>query len=236
MLHSEAPTIVGLRPQESAVNAPIAAPSGAPNDMMKVKLNDCAMLNPSFTKNDGSQVMKPNSSVLTTIIMTAPTNSRGSISVENSATCGAAGAGAPTGGSGFSRATSASIAVTTFSACSVRPADSSQRGDSGRFLRRYQTTSAPTPAMANIQCQPMVGMTKVPTSEAIGSAVTTKTTIPPSHLPRTAGGTNSVSVAYPTTISAPRPTPVTKRIAISACIVGAKAAAIDARPNSARLN
>ena len=44
------------------------------------------------------------------------------------------------------------------SASSVRPCDSSQRGDSGRFLRRYQTISEPTAAMMNIGRQPNAGM------------------------------------------------------------------------------
>src|SRR5712691_1779305 len=44
------------------------------------------------------------------------------------------------------------------SASSMRPCDSSQRGDSGRFLRKYQTISEPTPAMMNIGRHPQAGM------------------------------------------------------------------------------
>jgi len=40
----------------------------------------------------------------------------------------------------------------------VRPWDSSQRGDSGKLSRRYQTMSAPMPAITNIGRQPRVGM------------------------------------------------------------------------------
>src|SRR5438874_6098843 len=45
-----------------------------------------------------------------------------------------------------SRATSSSMDFIMASASSVRPMDSSQRGDSGRALRRYHTTSPPSPA------------------------------------------------------------------------------------------
>ena len=55
-------------------------------------------------------------------------------------------------------ATSVSIAVISVSASAVRPFDSSQRGDSGKFLRRYHTISEPMPAMTNIGRQPKVGM------------------------------------------------------------------------------
>ena len=73
------------------------------------------------------------------------------------ATC-ATGAGTTTGGSGLPPAASFSIACISASASSVRPCDSSQRGDSGRFLRRYQTISEPMPAMTNIGRQPKFGM------------------------------------------------------------------------------
>ena len=70
--------------------------------------------------------------------------------------CRAVGAG---GGSGkVGNATSASIDVIKASASAVRPSDSSQRGDSGSALRRYQTIREPTPAMMNIGRQPKLGM------------------------------------------------------------------------------
>ena len=109
------------------------------------------------------------------------------------------------------------------SASAIRPTDSSQRGDSGNALRRYQTTSAPNPPSANMARQPKCGMMSVPRSAATGKPLTTMTFMPPSHLPRVCGGTNSVIVEYPTTFSAPRPTPVTKRSRVSTAIEGAKA-------------
>jgi len=56
----------------------------------------------------------------------------------------------------------------------------------------------------------------------------------PIQRPRDDAGTNSVKVAYPTTISAPRPMPMMKRRPIRTIMLGAKAAAIDARPKIAR--
>ena len=70
-------------------------------------------------------------------------------------TTGAACAGA---GSAPAVAASCSIAVISASASASRPFDSSQRGDSGSALRRYQTMSEPTPAMMNIGRQPQAGM------------------------------------------------------------------------------
>src|SRR6202158_3327205 len=121
------------------------------------------------------------------------------------------------------------------SASAVRPTDSSQRGDSGNALRKYQTARAPSPPSANMARQPKCGMMSVPRSAAAGKPDTTITFMPPSHLPRACGGTNSVMVEYPTTFSAPSPTPMTKRSRVSTAIEGAKAEAMDARPKMARL-
>src|SRR6266699_2800189 len=49
---------------------------------------------------------------------------------------------------------SRSIACRMAFASSLRPTDSSQRGDSGSALRKYQTTSAPSPPRINIARQP----------------------------------------------------------------------------------
>ena len=61
------------------------------------------------------------------------------------------------------------------------------------------------------------------------------TFMPPSQLPRAPGGTNSVIVEYPTTFSAPSPTPMMKRNRVSTVIEGAKAEAMAASPKMARL-
>src|SRR5580700_5515187 len=118
---------------------------------------------------------------------------------------------------------SRSIACKIAPACSLRPTDSSQRGDSGSALRKYQTTSAPRPPIRNMARQPNLGITSVPTSPAAGNPVTTNTDMPPNHLPRACGGMNSVSVEYPTTFSAPSPTPMINRSKISTPMEGAKA-------------
>ena len=90
--------------------------------------------------------------------------------------------------------TSASIDCSKASASSVFPTDSSQRGDSGNFFRKYQTTSAPRPPRTNMVRHPSLGMMSLPSSAATGKPVTTKTVMKPSHLPRDCGGTNSVNV------------------------------------------
>src|ERR1700686_1895258 len=73
----EAPMIVGLRPHESAVHAPMAVPNGAPREMMSEYPSDDAMLRPCWTKNVGSQVTNPKIKVLTTIRVIEPTIMRG---------------------------------------------------------------------------------------------------------------------------------------------------------------
>lgn len=104
-------------------------------------------------------------------------------------------AGASAGvGSGWPCDASRSMVCIKASASSLRPTASSQRGDSGRFLRKYQTTSAPMPPSTNIARQPNCGTTKDATSSATGRPVTTHTAISPSHLPRDLAGTNSVMV------------------------------------------
>ena len=93
---------------------------------------------------------------------------------------GPAGSG---GGRGAPLETSASILDIRASASAVRPTDSSQRGLSGRFLRKYQTISAPTPPSTNSARQPYSGTPKplalAETSHAVsaetGNPVTTKT-------------------------------------------------------------
>lgn len=150
--------------------------------------------------------------------MTQPTTMRGSMVGPASdarlhAGAGAAGAGA---GRGPALAASRSIALISASASALRPLDSSQRGDSGSALRRYQTTKAPTPAMTNISRQPRpgsriarypelslaaaapqaltLGMIRVPSRTVTGRPETTMNAIKASQRPRTRGGTNSVRV------------------------------------------
>ncbi|SAL88880.1 hypothetical protein AWB67_07675 [Caballeronia terrestris] len=62
------------------------------------------------------------------------------------------------GGSSRPSAVSASMLFRIASASSSRPFDSSQRGDSGIFLRSTQTPIAPMPTNANIARQPIAGM------------------------------------------------------------------------------
>src|SRR5471032_1900264 len=98
-------------------------------------------------------------------------------------------------GSGWPWDASRSIDCISASASSVRPTASSQRGDSGSDLRKYQTISAPMPPITNIDRQPNWGITSEATSSETGRPVTTHTVVKPDHLPRDFAGTNSVMVA-----------------------------------------
>src|SRR5580704_14631835 len=175
-----------------------------------------------------------------TISETDPKIIRGRItglrSEERFRECFITGANVGNGNGACCSATSLSMADSKASASSVRPTDSSQRGDSGNFFRKYQTTSAPSPPSMNIARQPNVGIMSLPSSAATGNPVTTKTVMKPSHLPRDCGGTNSVSVEYPTTFSAPSPNPMMHWIKIKTCMEGAKAATMDANPKMARFD
>ena len=119
------------------------------------------------------------------------------------------------GNSPCSRATSSSMDCRIASASFVRPMDSSQRGDSGSDLRKYQTPSPPKPANTNMTRQPMGGAKRgtisVLASALTGRLVTTETDRIPIHLPRACGGRNSVNVAKPATNSAPSPKPMMPR-------------------------
>src|SRR6202166_225699 len=228
--------IVGWRPSESAVKAPIAAPIGAPNDIRSANQNEVAMLSPSFTKKVGTQVTNPYSHALIVKSATSATivrdKSGGANSAENE-TLAIAGAGG-TGARGATVFEDSSKDVTMRSASAVRPTLSSQRGDSGSCLRRYQMTSAPRPPITNMGRQPNAGMIHEPSSAVAGSPLTTNTAISASHLPRARAGANSVIVEYPTTFSAPKPMPMTNRITTSHAIDGANAAQSAAKPKISR--
>src|SRR5437763_1715972 len=121
---------------------------------------------------------------------TEPTTRRGSnAGVKSDARlhCAAGGVAAG-GGKGLPPEASRSINSISASASAVRPFVSSQRGLSGRFLRRYQTISAPTPAMANIGRQPKLGMTSVLMIEVAGKPATTMKAMKAIQRPREAGG------------------------------------------------
>src|SRR6202034_3966101 len=120
------------------------------------------MVRPWCRKNCGRKITKPKISVLIVISTQEPTiircNSGGLIM--SIAAAGLTAGGITTGGSGLLPLASVSIACISASASSSRPSDSNQRGDSGKFLRRYQTMSEPTPAMTNIGRQPKFGITR----------------------------------------------------------------------------
>src|SRR5205814_7425114 len=112
-------------------------------------------------KNVGSHCTKPKINVLIMTSMTDPTTMLGSRfglikDARLNDGIGAAGTGCGSG----SAAASFSIDCIKASASAVRPCASSQRGDSGSDLRRYQTMSEPMPAITNIGRQPQVGMMK----------------------------------------------------------------------------
>src|ERR1700733_7120606 len=148
-------------------------------------------------KNTGSQVTNPYSRVLMVIRQIEPTimrDSKGAVNrVARSLDTGTVEASAGAG-SGWPCDASRSIDCISASASSLRPTASSQRGDSGKDLRRYQTTSAPMPPSTNIARQPNSGTTMEATSSATGNPVTTYTAIRPRNLPRDFAGTNSVMV------------------------------------------
>src|SRR5690242_6186869 len=108
-------------------------------------------------------------------------SSGGANSVLISLDTGCVGA-ADGGGSGLPCAASRSIACISASASSVRPTASSQRGDSGSDLRKYQTIIAPMPPSTNIERQPNCGTSREATSSDIGKPVTTQTLVKPDHL------------------------------------------------------
>src|SRR6516164_2542586 len=108
-----------------------------------------------------------------------PTNRRGSSTgFSKAATVLGGGAGfEKTGGASapLSPATSSSIDFMIASASSVRQIDSSQRGDSGNALRRYHTTSPPSPASTNMARQLVRGMLSVLASALKGKLVIPRT-------------------------------------------------------------
>ncbi len=82
---------------------------------------------------------------------------------------------------------------------------------------------------------PNAGTSSHASSAETGRPAVTRVQIIPDHRPLTLAGKNSVMMEYPTTFSAPRPSPITKRSAMSVSMFGANAEASDARPNSVRL-
>src|SRR5262249_32936294 len=153
-------------------------------------------VSPPATKNCGSHVTNPKISVLTVISTQLPTTmrlSKSPCSSDARVNCGV-GTGAAGGGSGPAAEASFSIAASIASASASRSLISSQRGDSGNDLRRYQTISAPTPAITNIGRQPKLGMIRLPSSVVTGRPETTRNAMKASQRPRETGGTNSVRV------------------------------------------
>src|SRR5215468_7827002 len=196
MASKEAAMMVGLRPNRSADQAPSAQPTSEPVASTMVYISERAMPMPCWPKNVGSQLTNPKIKVLTVINTTEPTTRRGSRAAPNSeakvkAGAGSAGAG---GGKGRPPEASRSISCISASASAARWWVSSQRGLSGRLLRRYQTISAPTPAMTNIGRQPKLGITNVLMIDVAGKPATTTKAIKAIQRPREAGGTNSVMV------------------------------------------
>jgi len=105
------------------------------------------------------------------------------------------GKGAAGGGSGPVAATSRSIVSISASASAVRPFASSQRGDSGSALRRYQTISAPMLAIKKSGRQPKLGIRAHARIAVTGRPEMTTKTIKAIHLPRRCGETGHRAVA-----------------------------------------
>ncbi len=119
-------------------------------------------------KNTGSQVTKPYSNVLMVIRQIEPTIIRDSSGARIATTAGRtparSGPWSPAAAACLGRPRSRSSCMSA-SASSRRPTASSQRGDSGRFLRMYQTTSAPMPPSTNMARHPNIGTTNEATSQ-----------------------------------------------------------------------
>ena len=94
---------------------------------------------------------------------------------------------------------------------------------------------AATPAMMNITCQPATGISVDP--RIFDSRVDSGLHKASAAIirPRRRAGMNSISVAAATTTSAPNPTLMRKRSAISQFMFGAAAAASENRPKISRL-
>ena len=120
------------------------------------------MVRPWRRKNCGKKITKPKIKVLIVIRTQLPTNNRCKIGGRNMAAALNCAGGALAAGVDKAAvwATSFSIVCINASASAARPCASNQRGDSGRFLRKYQTISEPIPAITNIGRQPQVGMIK----------------------------------------------------------------------------
>ena len=149
-----------LRPMKSDVNAPTAHPTMEPTASTTVYPKDWLMVRPCRMKNCGRKITKPKIRVLMVISTQLPTNMRwrsGGVSSFQALTWGSGVAEITGGGKGPPAEASFSIAWISASASSVRPFDSSQRGDSGSALRIHHTISEPTPAMTNIGRQPNAG-------------------------------------------------------------------------------
>jgi hypothetical protein len=133
---------------------PTRAPATLPQDINVVNPSDCTTVMPCLTMKVGSQATKPYTEMFTAMAVSAAAIVRPTMPRWNSLERGAAMTGRwrTTAGGGSVRPapTSFSNACKVASASSVRPTASSQRGDSGIFLRMIQMTSAPAPAMANM--------------------------------------------------------------------------------------
>ena len=170
------------------------------------------MLSPSCTKKEGSQITNPKIiNVFITIRVVAPMIMRGNRAGLSREPRLAEGAAEERGTGGTREPcrckTSLSIDCRRASASAVRPPDSSQRGDSGYALCRYQTTSAPSPPSANIARPPKWGMMSVPRSAATGKPDITMTFMPPASCrePREGQTPSSSSIRRHFRLRAPLP-------------------------------
>src|ERR1700744_4511623 len=144
-----------LRPILSAMAKLISEPAGPPANIADVSNKECDTPNPCLTRNVGTQetnaYMTENDmqiTVMPTSVRLSCPRANSSCKLPRSSTSGATIDGSRT------RTLSLSIADVTASASASRPTDDSHRGDSGRALRKYHTTSAPAPGITNIQRHP----------------------------------------------------------------------------------
>ena len=223
------------RPNRSAITEPSNAPSGAPSPMMPENQSEEPIDRPCLTRNVGTQDRKPYRLTPLVQAMTAP--SRIVLPTRPGAEQVPIRAGirhrrrlpprrspAP---ACPAFAASASIVCSNASASAVRPRASSQRGDSGMFLRNTQTISAPHADDGEHRAASRsAGMSQAPPSPVTGTAHVGQHREQGHVAPTLAlwAGTRRGSRSRRRSRH-PRPMPMTKRMPISTCMLGANAAA-----------
>ena len=97
-------------------------------------------------------------------------------------------------------------------------------------------TPASTPIATNIGRHVNLGMIHAHSSMVTGAALLASREMMAQRRPRVFAGANSLTIAYPVTISAPRPMPAPRRHTVRKVILGEKAPMSVKPPNSSRFS